>query len=75
MSENTIRVGARIGIHHNDYLDAESKRTGISKSTLIQLAIDNYMRQNQSMTTLEQLITEIRELKELQEENLNQEEK
>jgi len=71
-----VRVNTRIGVHHNEYLDSESDRTGISKSSLIQLAIDNYMRQNQSMTTLEQLVFEIKELKVMQqsEESVNHEE-
>lgn len=57
-----IRVNTRIGQHHSDWLNEESERTGMSKSSIIQLAIDNYMRQNQSMSTLEQMILKIENL-------------
>jgi len=66
MSDGLVRIGARIGKVQNDYLDSESKKTGISKSTLIHLAVDSYMRQNKSIATLEALLNEIQELKEIQ---------
>jgi len=47
-----VRVNTRIGKHHNDWLDEESARTGMSKSSIVQLAIDNYMRQNQSINSM-----------------------
>lgn len=58
-----VRVSARIGEHHNKFLDDYSNETGISKSGLIQLAVDRLMRESQGMTTMEQLLSEIRELK------------
>lgn len=57
-----VRVNARIGSNHNDWLDTESKRTGISKSSLIQLAVENYMMQKQSMNTFEEMLRKLNDL-------------
>ena len=60
---NLVRINARIGQKHNEFLDKESKETGISKSALIQLAVDQYMTQKQGMATMERMLNEIKELK------------
>lgn len=39
----TVRVNCRIGSIENLWLDAESKRTGVSKSALIQMAVEAYI--------------------------------
>lgn len=43
------RVNSRLGYTQNAWLDAESERTGISKSGLIQLAVEQYIAQKQSL--------------------------
>lgn len=58
-----VRINARIGQKHNEFLDRESQETGISKSALIQLAVDQYMTQKQGMATMEKLLNEIKDLK------------
>ena len=63
-----VRVNTRIGVHHNDWLDKESKRTGVSKSGLIQLAIDSYKMQNEVIYTLDQMTKKIDDLGNLIEE-------
>lgn len=40
---DTVRVNCRIGATENAWLDAESKRTGISKSSLVQMAVEAYI--------------------------------
>lgn len=40
---DTVRVNCRIGVTENAWLDAESKRTGISKSSLVQMAVEAYI--------------------------------
>ena len=57
-----FRVNARIGQHHNDFLDAESERTGLSKSMVIMLAIENYMNQHQQQSNLGDLLKEVQRL-------------
>lgn len=40
---DTVRINCRIGSTENAWLDAESKRTGISKSSLVQMAVEAYI--------------------------------
>lgn len=63
-----VRVNTRIGEHHNAWLDAESERTGVSKSGLIQLAIDSYKMQNEAIHTLDEMVKKIDNLENLIEE-------
>jgi len=60
MSEkaDTVRVNSRIGKTHNDWLDNYSQETGISKSSLIMMAVDFWITNKQQMGTLEKLINE-----------------
>lgn len=43
------RINARIGHTQNAWLDAESAKTGISKSGLVQLAVEQYISQKQAL--------------------------
>lgn len=63
-----VRVNTRIGEHHNEWLDKESARTGVSKSGLIQLAIDSYKMQNEAIHTLDEMVKKIDNLENLIEE-------
>ena len=63
-----VRVNTRIGAHHNEWLDKESARTGVSKSGLIQLAIDSYKMQNEAIHTLDEMVKKIENLENLIEE-------
>ena len=47
-----VRVNTRIGSEANDWLDNYSGNTGIPKSTLIHLAIENYIQQKQVMARM-----------------------
>ena len=66
--QGLVRVNTRIGAHHNEWLDKESARTGVSKSGLIQLAIDSYKMQNEVLYTLDQMVQKIDNLENLIEE-------
>ena len=66
--QGLVRVNTRIGAHHNDWLDKESARTGVSKSGLIQLAIDSYKMQNEAIHTLDEMVKKIDNLESLIEE-------
>lgn len=57
-----VRVNTRIGEHHNKFLDDYSKETGVSKSGLIQIAVDRFMRETQGMSTMEQVIKKLENL-------------
>ena len=47
-----VRVNTRIGAEANEWLDNYSGDTGIPKSTLIHLAIENYIQQKQVMARM-----------------------
>lgn len=44
-----VRVNTRISKQANEWLDNQSKTSGIPKSTLILLAIENYIQQKDVM--------------------------
>lgn len=46
------RVNSRLGYTQNKWLDEESKRTGISKSSLIQMAVEQYIAQKQTLNAM-----------------------
>jgi len=62
MTESLVRINTRIGKKHNDFLDKESAETGMSKSSIVQLAVDQYMTQRQSIATLTTLVEKIENL-------------
>lgn len=47
-----VRVNTRIGFDANAWLDAESERTGVPKSTLIHLAVEQYIQQKEVMASM-----------------------
>ncbi len=47
-----VRVNTRISVKANDWLDKQSNETGIPKSTLILLAIENYVREKEAMAMM-----------------------
>lgn len=47
-----VRVNTRISSKANDWLDKESFSSGIPKSTLILLAIENYIQQKDAMAMM-----------------------
>ena len=60
-----MRVNTRIGADANAWLDAESERTGVPKSTLIHLAIEQYIQQKEAfsrMADMGQLVQAIEKL-------------
>lgn len=60
-----IRVNTRIGADANAWLDAESNKTGVPKSTLIHLAVEAYIQQKnamRAMTDLGQIVQAIENL-------------
>lgn len=44
-----VRINTRISKKANEWLDNQSKETGIPKSTLVLLAIENYIQQKEVM--------------------------
>lgn len=48
-----VRVNTRISAEINDWLDARSKRTGVPKSAIIHIALEQYMTQLESINALQ----------------------
>ena len=46
------RFNGRLGYTQNKWLDEESARTGISKSALIQMAVEQYIAQKQALNAM-----------------------
>lgn len=57
-----IRLSVRISKDVNDWLDSKSTRSGVPKSTLIYLAIDQYMKQDAALVQMPELISELKRL-------------
>ena len=48
MENELIRVNTRISADLNNWLDNESKRTGLSKSSIMMIATENYRREKEA---------------------------
>ena len=66
MMADMVRVNTRVSKHINDWLDKESEETGVPKSTLIFLALDQYVQQKTVMKDFSQLGVVIQKLEELE---------
>lgn len=67
-----VRVNTRISKTLNEWLDQRTEETGVPKSTLIYLALENYMREQVMMTKMEEakmLFSKMDEWKEMQHQN------
>lgn len=51
-----VRVNTRISADLNRWLDEESHRTGVPKSTLIHLALTTYMQQQRAIGSMEEIV-------------------
>lgn len=67
MEEKSLqRVNARLGHTQNAWLDEESKRTGISKSSLIQLAVEQYISQKQALNAMSDMTVMVQKLEKIE---------
>lgn len=60
-----VRVNTRISAELNDWLDIESKKTGLSKSSIMMMATENYRKEKEvikGMVDMGQLVAKIEEL-------------
>ena len=59
-----VRVNTRISAELNRWLDEESQRSGVPKSTLIHLALTSYMQQKRAISSLEEVIKRLDRIEE-----------
>lgn len=62
---NLVRVNTNISKKINNWLDHRSYESGISKSSLIQLALESYFNQQEAMEYLPELTKSMDKLKEM----------
>lgn len=60
-----VRVNTRISKEVNDWLDNKSAKTGVPKSTLIYLALEQYIQQQLVVDELPKMMGMMEELKKL----------
>ena len=65
--QKTFRINANISSDLNDWLDAESARTGHSKTTLLILALENYKQQKSAVSQLTDLSELVKKMEQLSE--------
>lgn len=61
-----VRVNTRISKNLNEWLDMQSADTGMPKSTIIMLALENYYRENEVMRNMSDMSSIMEKLDELQ---------
>lgn len=63
-----VRVNTRLAVDLNDWFDAESKKTGLSKSSMIMMAAENYRREREAlkgMADMGDLVAKIEKLEDV----------
>lgn len=66
MAAEMVRVNTRVSKPVNEWLDKRSEETGVPKSTLIFLAIENYKKENDVMEMMGDMGSIMQKLEELQ---------
>lgn len=61
-----VRVNTRISKVLNDWLDEQSHKTGVPKSTFIFLALEQYKQQHDAMYSLETINNLVKKIEELE---------
>lgn len=61
--ERTKRINIRVTVEVNDYLDKKSARTGLSKSAIAYLMLENQIKQDSMLDTLPKMMKDIEDLK------------
>lgn len=68
MPAEMVRINTRISKSVNDFLDSKSEESGVPKSTLIYLALEQYMTQQKTLEVLPQMQGWIEQLERLKQD-------
>lgn len=63
--KNNMRVGTTISMEMNEWLGEQSVKTGLTKSALILISIENYKNQKEAQGQLNELAVLVEEMKKL----------
>ena len=61
-----VRLSVRVSKENNDYLEKKSTETGISKSALVQIAVEQYRQQSEAvraMNSMEKYVDQLEQIK------------
>lgn len=61
-----IRINTRISSELNNWLDEQSKETGMSKSTMVMLALEDYKKQRETLKSFNTMSDVMRKLEEIE---------
>lgn len=59
MSKELNRVTITLSDRHSDYIEEYSAKTNMTKTSLIQLAIETWINQTDSLDTLKRMMAEV----------------
>ena len=60
-----VRLNVRVSKENNEYLDKKSMQTGISKSALVQIAVEQYRQQAEAvnaMNNMEKFVNQVNDI-------------
>ena len=63
--EESVRINVRVPVEINEWLDAESKRTGVPKSSLVYFTVEKYIEQKQGLKSMSDFPELVKKLEEL----------
>lgn len=63
-----VRLSVRVSKENNDYLDKKSMQTGISKSALVQIAVEQYRQQAEAVSAMNNMEVLFDQLGKIQDE-------
>ena len=63
-----VRLSVRVSKENNDYLDKKSMQTGISKSELVQIAVEQYRQQAEAVSAMNNMEVLFEQLEKIQDE-------
>ena len=66
MMAEMVRVNTRISKVLNDWLDERTNATGVPKSTIVMLALEQYWQEKEVLKTMSDMGTIMRKLEELE---------
>ncbi|WP_137744927.1 hypothetical protein [Robertmurraya siralis] len=61
-----VRVNTRISSKLNEWLDKQSDETGVPKSTIVMLALENYFQQKEAMKSMGNMGDILKKLEEIE---------
>lgn len=60
MDRSPVRINTKISARANDWLDKKSKEMALSKSALVNIALENYIKESEVVHGLPRLFDELK---------------